>query len=230
MSIRWSIAARLCLSPLAAIAQVPAGYHLGEPVTLPQKSTSSLLGGRFRATVQRVTHGADEQRMLDLAERLYPDREVLLQGITDPKRRDEVIAMDTANGGGSHVGSAGVHHRSPGIPADRWWGDDFDGTWEPFAVSGAAVAYYLARIRDIATGFGPFAPEKDHRARFEYHASVERTHEDGAAYVVRLTLQWDYECGPLCGMSLLQERRVFFDRDGHIVRIAGDRWPMVVVS
>ncbi len=216
--------------PSAALSQAPPGYHVGAPVLLPRDTSVKLLGGQFRATVQRRANGLAEEDMLALAERLYPDREVLLRGISDSSRRAAVIAMDTANGGGSHLGSARVRHRQPGSPADRWWGDDFDGTWEPFAVTGAAVAYYLGRLHDIATGIGPFAPAKDHQARFVYRATVERSRDTSASYVVRLTLGWDYECGSLCGMSLGQERRVFFDAEGHVLRIEGDRWPVVIVS
>jgi hypothetical protein len=215
---------------IQADAQAPPGYHLGQPAALPTDSSSKLRGGRFQATVRRIWRDADEQQMLELAERLYPDREVLLRGITDPKRRDEVIAMDTANGGGSHLGSAGMRHRSPGSPADRWWVRDFDGTWEAFAVTGATIAYYLGRFHDIAIGKGPFKPQKDHSARLEYRAWVEPSSDSGAAYVVHLALLWDYECGLLCGMSYGHERLVYFDAERRAIRIVGDHWPLVIVS
>jgi hypothetical protein len=123
--------------------------------------------------------------------------------------------------------------RPAGSPSDRWWFDSFDNTWVPFAVTGAAVDYYLARLRDIAAGRGEFTyaqGEPADRGTLKYTAIVRPDSSNGGAYVVELRLDWSYWCGVLCGIWFTQTRTVSFDRSGAVVGISGDRRPSVIVS
>jgi hypothetical protein len=126
-----------------------------------------------------------------------------------------------------------VAPRPAGTPTDRWWVDHFDATWLPFAVTGAAVYYYLNRLRDIAAGRGQFvyAPgERPDNGTFEYRATVRRGTEPGVAYVVEMRISWEYWCGMMCAMSFMHARSVSFDASGRVVRIVGDEPPVVGVS
>jgi hypothetical protein len=214
-------------------AQAPPGHHLGAAVMLPDSLSETILGGRFRATVRRTARNARERQLLAVAERLYPDRETILASARDKKMRDLLIAMDTATGGGPHIGFGQIAPRAPGTLTDRWWTWNFDGTWLPFAVSGQAVQYYLERLRDIAAGRGQFPQagrsDPDH-GTFEYTASVEATQEAGASHVVRMRMRWDYWCGFLCAMEFVHDRAVWFDANGTVLRVTGDEQPLVIVS
>lgn len=213
-----------------ARGQLPQGYHLGVASAVPDNLTEVLAGGRFRATVSRVWRSSRERQLIITAERLYPSTNVLLGAAGDAEERNRLRLM------GSGVSSGGRPNSSPrpaGNPADRWWFDSFDNTWVPFAVTGAAVDYYLGRIRDIAAGRGQFTygqgQPADH-GTLEYTAIVRRDSSAGRAYVVELRLSWSYWCGSLCAMFFTQTRTVSFDRTGAVVGISGDERPSVIVS
>lgn len=53
---------------------------------------------------------------------------------------------------------------------------------------------------------------------------------DGVAHVVELRISWEYSCGPLCALSFTHTRMVWFNARGEVVRITGDRPPVVIVS
>jgi hypothetical protein len=226
MLLRIAVAA---LIPGLLAAQVPAGYHLGVPVALPDSLVEVLAGGRFRATVVRSARTPRERELIAIAERLYPDLDVLLRTARDSADRERLARW-----------AAGVVHepyrappRPAGNPADRWWLGAFDATWIPYAVTGGAVEYYLNRLRDLAAGRGQFhyAPgeERDHGS-FEYRATVRRGTEPGVAHVVELHISWDYWCGELCAMGFAHSRSVSFDAKGAVLRVSGDEEPAVGVS
>lgn len=223
------------LIPLAVLAtellsaQLPAGYHLGASVSVPDSLVEVLADGRFRAKIIRSSRNARERELIATAERLYPDAATLLGSIKDSTYRRGLAALAS----GAEEGSFRVTPRPAGNAADRWWTDNFDGTWLPFAVTGAAVDYYLNRLRDIAAGRGPFqyrAGEKPDTGNFHYRATVRRGKAPGVAHVVEMTLSWEYWCGYLCAMDVSHRRSVSFDANGRVVRISGDELPSVGVS
>ena len=213
----------------ALSAQAPAGYHLGAAVTVPDSLVEVLAGGRFRSTVIRSARTARERELIATAERLYPDAATLVGSVRDSAYREELAAMAS----GAPEGPYRVAPRSAGNPADRWWTDHFDDTWLPFAVTGAAVDYYLNRLRDIAAGRGSFnysSAEPPDSGTFYYRATIRRGRQPGVAYVVEMQIGWEYWCGTLCAVSFDHTRSVSFDANGSIVRIVGDRQPSVGVS
>jgi hypothetical protein len=210
-------------------AQAPPGYHLGAAVTVPDSLVEVLADGRFRATVARSARTTRERALIATAERLYPDAATLLGSARDSAYRERLVG--TASGTPERPYK--VAPRAAGNPADRWWVDQFDATWLPFAVTGAAVDYYLNRLRDIAAGRGPFeySPgQQPDNGTFEYRATLRRGTEPGVAYVVEMRISWDYWCGMLCAMSFTHTRSVSFDANGRVLRIAGDGHPSVGVS
>ena len=224
-----SVSASLLAASLAG-AQLPRGYHLGTAIAVPDTLVEVHAGGRFRATVSRSWRSSEERQRILTAEALYPSTDVLLRAAGNAEERNRLGLMDS---GASRGGRRNPSPRAAGSPADRWWFDSFDYTWVPFAVTGAAVDYYLGRIRDLAAGRGQFTYARGQpadRGTLEYTAIVRRDSSAGRGYIVELRLSWSYWCGDMCAMTFTQTRTVSFDSAGAVVGISGDARPSVIVS
>jgi hypothetical protein len=222
----WLLVA--CVLGPSAGAQ-PSGYHVGAAVLLPDSLVEVLAGGRFRASVLRVAENANDARLIAVAERLYPTPDAIIASATTPSERNRLLATVA----GVPLDTLKVPQRAAGTPADRWWLDEFDDTWIPFAVTADAVDYYLGRLRDYAAGRSPFgfsATDGTDHGALSYTARIVPSSEPGIARIVELRLQWNYWCGMLCAMEFIHTRRVFFDTAGRPVRVEGDARPTVVVS
>ena len=218
-------AERLALLALLTIAitplcgQTPSGYHLGAPTQLPDSLREVRAGGRFRVELVRIARIARELELIETAERLTPDRTTILHATSGETLGPPLESLRLA----------------AAAPGDRWWYDSFDSTWTPYAVTGAAIVYYLGRLRELSErdglfSAGPSDGTPKHRGELRYTASVSRSDSAGAVYVVRLTLRWSYWCGELCAMTFEQTRLVLFDAAGKIIRALGDGKPSVIVS
>ena len=213
----------------ASAGAQPVGYHVGATVVLPDTLVEVLARGRFRASVLRVAAGADDARLIAMAEQLYPSSAAIIAAARNADQRDRLLATAP----GVALSAVKVPQRAAGSPADRWWLDAFDETWIPFAVTAGAVDYYLGRLRDYTAGRSPFgfsAVDGTDHGSLSYTARVVSSSEPGVAREVELQLQWDYWCGSLCAMSFTHIRRVFFDAAGRAIRVEGDKRPDVIVS
>jgi hypothetical protein len=228
MKLHLALAA--CLLPMRmAGAQSPAGYHVGAPIALPDSVAEVWNNGGFRLSIRRVARNPKERELIEKAERLYPDSRLILGAARNPEHRMTLDSLAS----GLVVAPYRNAPRRAGVPADRWWLDEFDATWIAFAITAGAVDYYAGRLRDLAAGRGQFSyPPGGPRdgGMFDYAAHVERGSVPGVAFVVQMQMRWDYYCGPLCGMGFSSTRSVSFDAAGNPVAVGGDRRPMVVVS
>lgn len=207
----------VAFTPMAGRA--PAGYHLGELLQLPDSLREVRAEGRFRAEIVRTARDPGEVQLIESAERLTPDRITILRADSGETRGPFLESLS----------------RAAAAPGDRWWYTAFDSTWTPFAVTGAAVTYYLARLRILSERDGSGAEKlpagaPKPRGELRYTASVSRADSAGVAYVVRLTLRWSYWCGMLCAMHFEQTRLVLFDAASKIIQVRGDGKPSVIVS
>lgn len=212
-----------------ALGQAPAGYHLGVSIAIPDSLVEVMAGGRFRATVVRAARTQRERDLITMAERVYPESEAILKTARDKNERDELVVLAD----GTVKAAYTFAPRSAGNPADRWWLTHFDETWISYAITGAAVDYYLGRLRDFAAGRGRFQygpGEQLDNGKFDYRASVRRSTKPGTAFTVTMRLHWYYWCGTMCAMEFSQTRLVDFDANGHILRVTGDERPDVEVS
>jgi hypothetical protein len=213
----------------ASASAQPVGYHVGAAVVLPDSLVEVLARGRFRASVVRAAANATDARLIAAAEQLYPSRDVIIATAATDDERNRLLATSA----GVSLNTLKVPQRVAGDPADRWWLDSFDETWIPFAVTAAAVEYYLGRLHDYAAGRSPFgfiATDGADHGSLSYTARVGPSSEPGVTRIVELQLQWEYSCGMLCAMSFRHTRRVYFDAAGRVVRVEGDARPEVVVS
>ena len=227
MRLRWWLVGAYLLG--ASVGAQPTGYHVGATIVLPDSLVEILARGRFRASILRVAANANDALLIAAAEQLYPTPEAIVASARNTEERKRVLAFAP----GVPLDSLKVPQRNAGNPADRWWLDNFDDTWIPFAVTAGAVEYYLGRLHDYAAGRSPFGfsatDGKDHGS-LSYTARVVPSSEPGITREVELELGWQYWCGFLCAMGFTHTRRVFFDASGRAIRVEGDERASVVVS
>ena len=200
----------------------PENYSRIEPVPLPDALEEDHLDGRFNIDIDRQYRGDRERELLEMAESLLPDPEVI------------AAAADSALEG--HDDPAGnwrrMYENAASIPGDRWWWIRYDGVLLPFALTGPTVVHYMERVRELAAIPNPFIREGEytppHRAWLEYDAVVVPTRDGG--HIVELTMEWSFWCGRLCALGFTHTRTVEFDAEGDVVSIMGDRPTRYIVS
>lgn len=198
-------------------AQETAKVHVGALTVLPDSVNERWAGGRFVIFVARTAHDSVEWRLLETAERLFPERAVI--------EREA----------GAKTGSGNVHAfaKAAAMPGDRWWWREWDTVLLPYALTGATVEHYLARVRALSAGPSPFAAYESARAlrvSFRYLAAVERATAPGVAYRVTLRMQYQLYCGPRCALWFTKDRVVTFDAGGRVLSVTGDGEPRYMVS
>jgi hypothetical protein len=191
--------------------------HLGAVTVLPDSVGERWAGGRVTILVARTAHDTTERRLLETAERLFPQRSAI-------EREASAIT------GAGHVRAFA---QAAALPGDRWWWREWDTVLLPYALTGATVEHYLARVRALGTGRNPFAAFDSAgtlQASFQYRAAVERAPAPGVAYRVTLRMHYQLYCGPLCALDVTKDRAVEFDAAGTVLRVTGDGPPSYVVS
>lgn len=209
----------LFTSTLAAQEDL-SGYFEVSPAALPDTLSESHAGGAFRLTVVRNADSEEARRLLRQAESLFPSRESIEAEVADVLRSR------------SGPGWAARMREVASITGPRWWWDTFDRILTPYALTGPAVAYYLDRLRELAAGPNPFVESSGtarHSGEVTYRAGVQCDADSGLC-VVRMRLDWRYDCGSLCAIWFTEERSVTFDSAGRVVSVEGDGRPLYGVS
>lgn len=203
----------------SAAAQVPAGYYLGEPVSLPDSLVETHHDGRFTLRVVRTAANEAERDLIVRAERLFPEAS-----------RIQAAANAHVLSGNWNSARPNPVVEAAALPGQRWWWREWDPVLLPYALTGAAAEHYITKLRELSAGPNPFAqhnPGVQHRASLEYTARVARS---GTGTTVHLRMQWSFSCGSLCALRFSHEREVVFDATGNITAVRGDRPPSIVVS
>lgn len=170
----------------------------------------------FVAQVHREFRNPEEERLLRIAEEVYPPTKAVLS-LADRHLDRKALLREKR----------------------LWWYGEFDGVRLPYAVTTDAVRYYLAITQALARGdrskTGGFGMKQ---TDFSYTASVSpgpttyakrgQTFEN--VYVVELSLEWSDYCGSLCACGFGLDRTVLLRPDGTLVCVFGDRKPNVIVS
>ena len=190
------------------------GYWLAEDqialrFNVPEKKKKS-----HKVEIKREFQNADEERLLNVAESLYPNAENL------------------------HKNCAAHFKNKERKQGDDWSCGSFDGVLTPFAVTKDTVNYYLGVSSSfrknnykISNGI------KMSRSSLSYSAKVAKQEKYSAedaefsnVYVVSMELSWNQYCGSLCAMWVSGKRVVVFDKAGNVIHVSGDASPAVVVS
>jgi len=170
----------------------------------------------FVAKVHREFRNPEEERMLRIAEEVYPPTKAVLS-LADRHLDRKALLQEKR----------------------LWWYGEFDGVRLPYAVTMDAVRYYLAITQALARGdhsrTGGFGMKQ---TDFSYTARVSpgpttfsrRGQRFENVYVVELSLEWSDYCGSLCACGFLLDRTVLLRPDGSLVCVFGDRKPSVIVS
>ena len=202
----------------AAVGQLPAGYYVGTPTSLPDTLHEVWHGARFRVVITRIAADSLERHMLGQAERLMP-----------PTDSIQAATVTMARGGNWPR----VFAEAAALPGERWWWHEFDDVLIPYALTGATVKHLVERVRQLSARPNPFArsnPGVEHTASVEYRARVERTADSEAPYQARLEIRFRFYCGGRCALYFTHSRTVDFDAEGRPVRIRGDGPPRYIVS
>jgi hypothetical protein len=180
-----------------------------------QSLPDSLDVGRPHSVqIRRVARTPEEHRALEAAERADPPRDSVL---------------------------AAMRYRSQeSAPTDPrlWWASGSAGVRWPYAITDAAVRYYLAVGRAFRAGdFREVGGQRMSSSSLRYIATTERRAEITVqertfrdVYVVRLQLAWNEYCGTLCARNISAERTVIVSPVGEVLLIEGDGKAMGWVS
>jgi hypothetical protein len=208
--------ARGVVALVVAVARAHTANAQASGAARERLPDSLTIPGPHSVDIRRVTADSGARRALEAAERADPPREAVLASF------------------------ARAHFKLRDRPADSrlWWNSAFDGVRIPYAVTDAAVAYYIALSAALRRGeTGWTRGIQMSSSRLEYVAAVERhgsfvlddtTHSD--VYVVRMRLEWLNYCGPRCALSFTKERTVVVDRAGVVRAVRGDGNSQLTVS
>jgi hypothetical protein len=202
-----------------ALAQVEA-YVSDETHHLPDSLVERYQGDRFAIIIDRKVSDARDRSLIERAEQLFPNEAAIER------------AVDTFLIGHSGRAWVAAFQDAESRPGQRWWWREWDDTLLPFAITGAAVAHYVERVRQLSAGPNPFAayePTALHRASFQYVATVQPVSESSNIEVV-LRIKWSLFCGARCALGFEHSRRVVFDENGEVIEIEGDGPPAFEVS
>ena len=177
-------------------------------MTLHLPTVAVDTAGPFKVLILRKAEDSTSLHLLEVAEATFPPRrEVLAAFAGTPQERS-------------------VLRREP----DLWW-YSASGTRVPYAVTGAAVRYYLGRLAELRRVAESESPRSGaaSRSAVVYRASIDRREHyeiEGqvfaGVYVAQMRLSWTEYCGSLCAVMIYHERTVVLNAAGVVLLVVGD--------
>lgn len=166
--------------------------------------------------IKRTFANAEGERLLNIAEAVYPARSAIEEKCTETKE-SAVVPTNTKN---------------------RWWCGSFDGTLQAFAITKGAIAYYTMlgeahRKKDakIIKGIKMDKTSLSYQAEIKFQQSFQTEKETFKnVFVATMNLGWSQHCGNLCAMGFSKERTVVLDKAGKILFVKGDEPPIAMAS
>jgi hypothetical protein len=192
---------------------VPSCANAPDPTLAFLEATQPLpdtldVGRPHSVRIRRVARTPEERRALEAAERADAPRDSVLAAM----RR--------------------YRYRPDSLPTEPrlWWARAIDGVRWPYAITDAAVRYYLALGRDFRRGdFREVGGLRMSSSSLRYIATTERQaeatlqeHTFRDVYVVHVELTWNNHCGDLCALNITAERTVIVSPAGEVLLIEGD--------
>lgn len=184
-----------------------SGYSIAEneisdslPV-ISQKNKNS-----FRVNTSRKFANKEEERLLKIAEVVYPTAE-----------EKQTKCAKLILGNPSNV---------------NWACGSFDNVLVPYAITKSAVIYYLKMTDDFRKGKSKMKTSAlNYSAEIKFQPSYEIKEEKFTdVYVVSMKLGWSNVCGDLCALIFSKDRTVVLDKNGKILFVDGDGETPVMVS
>ena len=204
----------LFVMPVVVSAQPDQAFVIdAQDLAHPLTITTLNRTGRYQAKVSRQFGNEMEERLLQIAEAVYPPEHKIKETSGDDSK------VDTPN-------------------ERRWWTDSVDKVRIPYAITKGAVSYYL----DVTAEFRKDKPrepvwEKFTESSFEYSATVtpKASYVIGNSrfsdvYVVSMRLVWWQSCGNLCGLQFTTSRTVVLSKDGKVLSVNNDGDAQVSIS
>ena len=184
-----------------------AGYSVAEneiSVALPvisQKNKNS-----FKVEISRKFADKQEERLLKIAEAVYPTAEEKAKKCSNP-----------VLGNPSNV---------------NWACGSFDDVLVPYAVTKSAVIYYLKMTGNFRKDKNKMKTSSlNYSAEIKFQPGYEIKEEKFTnVYVVSMKLGWSNVCGDLCALMFNKDRTVVLDKNGKILFVDGDGETPVMVS
>ena len=185
----------------------PSGYRVAEneiSVALPVISQKNK--NLFKAEISRKFADKKEERLLKIAEAVYPTAEEKAKNCSNP-----------VLGNPSNV---------------NWACGSFDNVLVLYAVTKSAVICYLKLTDDFRKDKNRMKTSSlTYSAEIKFHPGFQITEEKFTdVYVVSMKLGWSNVCGDLCALMFNKDRTVVLDKNGKILFVDGDGETPVMVS
>jgi len=171
----------------------------------------------YTKTIERNFSNEFEENLIEKAEAYYPPRDSVVEAAYSQME----------------------------IPdSNYWFYSSFDGTYIPYAITKEAVEYYSDLIDQFNSNKSDsffFTAEFVYSASVEFHENYQSPsansreeaivpEEFESVYVVKLILEWEQYCGPVCAMWINKERIAVFNENSQLLDVFLDGPISVPVS
>ncbi len=204
-------AAVVLLAPPAYAARgttLPPGYYLDPAQARAERPIERVESdGDFTLSIHRKYEDALGARLLNIAEAVYPPRDLL---------------VGRAIQQGAEIGSDSAG-------TSLWWAEGLGVSRVPYAVTAGALEHYAGitdrfRAHNFRSVSDPnlFWTDLRYEASIQFHDHYYK--QDSTltnVYVAELSLAWSYDDGTFVPVSLAH-RVVVLSRDGSVLSVAGD--------
>lgn len=184
----------------------PTAYRIAEneiSTTFPKISEKNKES--FKVSISRKFANKEEERLLKIAEVLYPTAE------EKQKKCSKIL----------------------GNPTDVDWAcGSFDGVLVAYAVTKSTINYYLNLTDDFRTGKREMKTSSlKYNAQIKFHPNFQlKGQKFTNVYLVSMNLNWSQVCGDLCALIFGKVRTVILDKNGKVLFVDGDEETPVMVS
>jgi hypothetical protein len=209
----YSLIILLGCSFIQASAQDAGDDIIGKEVSIPAPFVKKNQK-KYSVEIIRRFSTPEEERLLNIAESVYPDESEIRKKCEAPSRSAE----------------SGVE--------PRWRCGTFDGIRFTFAITKGAVGYYVKVTDEFRRKeFERTSGVKMESSSLSYSAEIvfrqkytfgSKSFDD--VYEVSMNLGWSQYCGNMCGMTFGSKRTVILDKNGSVLLVTGDGDSQGVVS
>ena len=185
----------------------PPGYRIAEnEMTTSFPRISGKNKESFKVDISRKFADKEEERLLKIAESLYPTAEEKQRKCSKP-----IL----------------------GNPTNVDWAcGSFDGVLVAYAVTKSTIIYYLNLTEDFRTGKREMKTSSlKYKAEVRFSPNFQlKGQKFTNVYIVSMDFNWSHVCGDLCALMFGKVRTVIMDKNGKVLLVSGDEETPVMVS